>query len=157
MLMSRLKIGVLSGLLTIIVESCTISFLPRSKEPLHSIHSDPVALTGSLKIRWKIDSLSTVGYRLFTEATYTSLYDTRIPLQQKNDSKRVHSRVVEFVFEDLNPGNYIIELFSRQRTAHGGSGNGRYATLQVTAGKQREYNFDQEVAYFPTPPGRVRA
>lgn len=137
--------------------SCTISFLPRSKASLRATHGDPVALTGSLKIRWQVDSLSTVGYRLFTEATYTSLYDTRIPLQERNDRKPVYSKVVEFVFEDLNPGNYIIELFSRQRTAHGGSGKGKYASLQVTAGKQREYNFDQDVAYFPNPPGRNRA
>ena len=144
-------------LFMVALESCTISFLPRSKESLQAIHSDPTALTGSIKIRWKVDTLSTVGYRLFTEAAYTSLYDTRVSLVERTNLKPVHSTVVEFVFEDLNPGNYVIELFSRQRTATGGSGRGKNASLQVTAGKQREYNFDQADAYFPAPPGRIRA
>lgn len=139
--------------------SCTISFLPRSKEPLQATHSDPVALTGSLKIRWQVDTLSTVGYRLFTEAAYTSLYDTRVALVEKTNNKPVSAKVVEFVFQDLNPGNYVIEMFSRQRRGTGGSGKGRNASLQVTAGKQREYYFEEDAAsaYFPAPPGRIRA
>lgn len=137
--------------------SCTISFLPRNKELLQDIHRNPPELTGSLKVSWRIDTLSTVGYRLFTEAAYTSLYDTRVSLQENNNIKFSSSRIAEFVFEDLNPGNYVIELFSRQRRGSSGSGKGRTVSLQVTAGRQRAYSFDEDVAYFPTRPGRSRA
>ena len=137
--------------------SCTISFLPRSKGSLQDTHRNPSELTGSLKVSWRIDTLSAVGYRLFTEAAYTSLYDTRVSLQEKNDNTFVSSRIAEFVFEDLNPGNYVIELFSRQRRGSSGSGKGRTVSLQVTAGKQREYSFNDDFVYFPTQPGRSRA
>lgn len=137
--------------------ACTISFLPRNKELPNAVHSNPLALTGSLKIRWQIDSLSTVGYRLFTEATYTSLYDTRVSLIEKSNIRLGSARVFELVIEDLNPGNYVIEMSSRRRRGNGGSGNGRASSLQVTAGKQRDYYFDENTAYFPAPPGRIRA
>lgn len=121
----KTKLWFLLTLLIALFESCTVSFLPRSKEVLPTTPSNPIGSTGSLKVSWQVDTLSTVGYRLFTEATYTSLYDTRVTLQQKDNIRSGSSRVVEFVFDDLNPGNYVIEMFSRQRRANGGSGNGR--------------------------------
>lgn len=153
----KTKLWFLLTLLIALIDSCTVSFLPRGKEVLPATLSNPIASTGSLKVRWQVDTLSRVGYRLFTEATYTSLYDTRVTLLEKDNIRSDSSRVVEFVFEDLNPGNYVIEMFSWQRRANGGSGNGRSSSLQVTAGKRREYYFDQKETYFPTRPGRMRA
>ena len=153
----KTKLWFLLALLATLMEACTLSFLPRGKEVLSATPSNPIGSTGSLKVSWQVDTLSTVGYRLFTEATYTSLYDTRVTLQQKDNIRSTSSRIVEFAFDDLNPGNYVIEMFSRQRRGTGGSGRGRSSSLQVTAGKRREYYFDQKETYFPTQPGRMRA
>ena len=140
------------------MESCTISFMPRNREQISPPRSDQVGPTGSVKITWRTDEIaigSSGGYRLYSEATYTSLNDQHLPLARKEGIKPLSSGVLQFVIDDLNPGNYVIEFMNLRRGATGGAG--RTSSIQVTAGKQREYDFGNEVGYFPARPGRVRA
>lgn len=151
----KLKIYALLVASTAVIESCTITFMPRKREQISRLQNDSTPSTGGLKITWQTDTVTTGSFRLFTEATFTSLNDTQIPLLQRGGIKPVSSGVLQFDIDDLNPGNYVIEMFVQRRGIPGGIG--RSSTVQVTAGKHREYAFGNQVAFFPAPPGRIRA
>lgn len=146
-------IFVLLSLLAGLIHACT-TFTPHT-QPVTRSQNDQMGPTGGLKITWQTDTVTTGSFRLFTEATFTSLNDTHLPLVQRGGIKPVSSGVLQFVIDDLNPGNYVIEIVIFRKGIPGGIG--RSSSVQVTAGKQREYNFGNEVAYFPAPPGRLRA
>lgn len=149
------RIGVLLMLVTGVIESCTITLMPRHRGQASHFQNDSTSSTGGLHITWQTDTVTTGSFRLFTEATFTSLNDTQIPLVQRGGIKPVSSGLLQFDIEDLNPGNYVIELFVQRRGIPGGIG--RSSSVQVTAGKHRTYTFGNQVAYFPAPPGRIRA
>ena len=151
----KLGAGLLVVLLISVIEACTITFMPRSRQQTNRLQNDSTASTGGLRITWQTDTVTTGSFRLFTEATFTSLNDQQIPLVQRGAIKPVSSGVLQFDIDDLNPGNYVIEVLVQRKGISGGIG--RSSSLQVTAGKHREYIFGNQVAFFPAPPGRVRA
>ena len=151
----RFKIYSLLAFLTILTESCTVSFLPRVREQNIPTQSRLVALTGGLKITWKTDTITTGSYRIYTEETFNSLTNMRISLGQKGDIKPVTPGILEFIIDDLNPGNYVIEVRAYRRGINGQTGY--LSSVQVTAGKQRAYYLGANETYFDSPPGRIDA
>lgn len=151
----KLKIYALLMLTAGVIESCTITFMPRKREQSSHLQNDSAPSTGGLKITWQTDTVTTGSFRLYTEATYTSLNDTQIPLLQRGGIKPVSSGVLQFDIDDLNPGNYVIEIGIQRKGISGGIG--RSSSVQVTAGKHREYDFGNQVAFYPAPSGRIRA
>ena len=155
--MLNMKLTVLAVLTLVMVatESCTIILMPRGREQVNRLRNDSTVSTGGLRMIWRTDTVTTGSYRLFTEATFTSLNDQHMPLIQRGGIKPVSSGLLQFDIDDLNPGNYVIEMVAYRRGVSGGFG--RSSSVQVTAGKHREYTFGDQVAFFPAPPGRVRA
>lgn len=133
----KLKILIPSLLFMSLLESCSTLLVPHTSEQTTHTKDDQIGSTGGLKITWKTDTITTGSYRLYTEATFSSLTDTRVSLAQKGNIKPVSSGVLEFVIDDLNPGNL--------------------SGVQVTAGKQRAYYFANDLTYFDSPPGQINA
>ena len=76
-------------------------------------------------------------------------------MAQKGAIKPVASGVLEFVIDDLNPGNYVVEVRAYRKGFNGQTGY--MSSVQVTAGKQRAYYLGTGETYFDSPPGQIDA
>ena len=134
--------------------SCTLTMGPNRANQPSAITEQA---TGSLKIIYKTDTVISARIRLYTEATYTSLSDQRIPLVTLADVKPIARGIIQFEINDLNPGNYIVDISAHTRiSGRSRSGVGHIASVQVTAGKHREYNLATEPS-IPAYAGRIMA
>lgn len=87
---------------------------------------DTVAPTGGLKITYSLNQpISAASYSISTEA----LYSKGPSLTTNGTTQALTPTQYQIVIDDLNPGNYVISFYTFTNT------------VQVTAGKQREYSF----------------
>lgn len=90
---------------------------------------DTLAPTGGLKITYTLNqalpSSTSPAFSLATEA----LYGKGPSLTTNGSIQALSATQYQIVIDDLNPGNYVISF------------NASNNTVQVTGGKQREYNF----------------
>ncbi|WP_375444530.1 hypothetical protein [uncultured Fibrella sp.] len=89
---------------------------------------DTLAPTGGLKITYTLNQAlpsTSLAFSLATEA----LYGKGPSLTTNGTIQAISATQYQIVIDDLNPGNYVISF------------NASNNTVQVTGGKQREYNF----------------
>ena len=153
--MKPLFLGCLVLLLCLL--SCTVTFAPRQKGQVRLAEQSQES-TGSLKITYRTEKNDTIGrgqFFFYTEATYNTLTDARVSLLSRKNIPPDSTGAIQFVIDDLNPGNYVVDITAwRANTRLGGIG-GTFA-VQVTAGKQREYEFG-EGPRFSSPPDHMVA